>query len=215
MSDNVSLKEELDNINIRYNKYWCTSHHSTAETLMYINEQLKAINNVTKIITGTTLVGNMNITYDYKNITCDSNGNIIEKDSDDILIDLDDKPYESVSEIDMPMNSVTILNREMDAWGIPKNYMCREIVFQLVDMVENGEIEPTDCLTYEQFKTVIGKLASLMNVSYNSITAGINALVRKADFSKSIVFKDFNNVMTDKHDVLSRFIAFIAGNAYD
>lgn len=208
MSDNVSLKEELNNINIRYNEYWSTAYHSISEMLVYINEQLRSINKVTKIITGTTIVGN------YKNIAYDNKGDIVKKDND-IFIDLNDKTHESVSEIDMPMNSVTILNREMDAWGIPKNYMCREIVFQLVDMVENGEIEPTDCLTYEQFKTVIGKLASLMNVSYNSITAGINALVKKADFSKSIIFKDFNNVMTDKHDVLSRFIAFIANNAYD
>lgn len=210
MSEILSLKDELDMISARYNEYWSTEYHSIAEMLEYINEQLKTINKVTKIIAGTTLVGN------YKNIAYDNNGNIIEKNIDiDTIIDLDDKPHESVSEIDMPIDSVTILNREMDAWGVPKSYMCREIISQLVDMVENGVIEPTDCLTYDEFKTVIGKLASIMNVSYNAITTGLNAMIKKADFSKSIMFKDFNNTMTNKHTVLSRFIAFIADNAYD
>lgn len=208
MSEILSLKDELNMINDRYNDYWSSVNHSSAEMLAYINKQLEAINNVTKIITETTLIGN------YKNNTYD-NEDTVEKPLNNISISSINTNHESVSEMNLSVGALTVLNKEMDAWGIPETYMCREVICELINMVENGEIEPTDCLTYDEFKIVISKLADVMNVPYNSITSSLNAMIRKADFSKSITFKDFNNIMTDKHTVLSRFIAFIADNAYD
>lgn len=208
MSEVLNLKDELELINKRYNNYWSVPTHSTPEILNYINDQLRSINNVSKIIIGTTIVGKYNIAYS-------NNGDIIENAPDNNIFT--NNNFESISEMSLSCDSLTILNKELDAWGIPENYMCREIICQLADLVECGEIEPVECLslTLEQFKTIISKLASAMSVSYNSVTAAINAMIKKADFSKSITFKEFNTPSISKSIILSRFIEFIASNIYD